>query len=309
MLGFLFSLNFWMRLGAISALLISIGLFLLFKFQDKIVYIPSSEPYLRQFSRDNPPGMRLPSEYGLAFEEVKLLSGGQKLEGWVIFAPGTRQASRDDGKTAVVFFHENAGNLGIRLPFFTEYAKALDCHVAAFAYRGFGSSEGTPSEPALQEDGLAIFEWIFSEKGHFHPSRLLLHGRSMGGAVLLYALANSPHASSAKRVILESTFTSIADIVDVVFPPLKFLYSAKRWLLRNEWDSRANIRKVKCPQAAFLFIGGGRDQLTPPKMLSELFERCPSSSKTIRMIPEGDHNQTWSLDPSGYFAWISALAE
>ena len=52
-------------------------------------------------------------------------------------------------KDTIIFFHENAGNLGLRLDYFDLIYHNVEVNIVAVAYRGYSRSEGTPNETGL----------------------------------------------------------------------------------------------------------------------------------------------------------------
>ena len=136
------------------------------------------------------------------------------------------------------------------------------------AYRGYSESEGIPSEPGLKLDGIAILEYIFS-RGDIDTSKIFVLGRSLGGAVATYAVNNIKHEIAG--LILENTFTSIDDLVDVIFSYLSIL---KPFVLRNHWQTQKLIQDINCP---ILFIKALKDELIPPRMMNELYIKAVNS--------------------------------
>lgn len=206
------------------------------------------------------------------------------------------------GSRTVVFFHENSGNIGMRLKYFEDYIVELDCNLLVVAYRGYSLSEGTPFEAGLKADALTLFRWVFTEQSLFDPGRAIFHGRSLGAAVLLHALAHSPHATQASKVVFECAFTSLSDVVRTLFPRLGTL---GRLLLRNRWDSLAEARRLP-PQLQALFLAGARDELTPRAMSERLHAAANVRQKAL-VIGEGDHNQPFEADPRLYYDSIRRL--
>lgn len=100
------------------------------------------------------------------------------------------------------------------------------------AYRGYSDSEGTPTEEGLQLDAQAILKHLFNRED-IDNTRIFLHGRSLGGAVAIYSVAELQEYKVA-GLIAENTFTSIGCMVDVIFPKLAFM---KPFLLKNHWKS------------------------------------------------------------------------
>lgn len=63
-------------------------------------------------------------------------------------------------KATIVFMHENAGNIGLRLDYFEQMCKNLGVNILCFGYRGYGHSTGEPSEIGLQHDAIYIAEFV-----------------------------------------------------------------------------------------------------------------------------------------------------
>lgn len=91
----------------------------------------------------------------------------------------------------MAFFHENAGTLNHRLPYFGSYRQLGRVNLLAVAYRGYSGSTGTPTEEGLQLDSAAIVKFAVGLPEA--AGGLFLHGRSLGGAVSIYAAASPAH--------------------------------------------------------------------------------------------------------------------
>lgn len=100
-----------------------------------------------------------------------------------------------------------------------------------------------------------------------------------------------------KGVLIENTFTGISEMADTLFPMLKLIPSVKKRMLRVHWDNIAKIKKVKCP---ILFISGSIDTFVPTEMTERLFAACSSKSKTLWIVPGGNHNDTWLVGGKDY---------
>lgn len=93
-----------------------------------------------------------------------------------------------------------------------------------------------------------MLNYIFNDRNDIDKSKIFLHGRSLGGAVVNYVMTNSDYPVAG--IILENTFTSISDLIDIMFPLLAFM---KKIIQRNFWPSIDRINKIKKP---ILFIMG-----------------------------------------------------
>lgn len=131
--------------------------------------------------------------------------------------------------------------------------RTMGVSVLLAEYRGYGRSKGKPSESAIAEDLRALHRQIVARK---EISSLVLHGRSLGGgAVCSLASAGIPVAG----LILESTFTSIPDLVTW----------APRRLLSDVFDNRSVLRDLDVP---VLFLHGRRDEIVPHRHAEQNLE-------------------------------------
>lgn len=187
---------------------------------------------------------------------------------------------------------ENAGNLGLRLDFFEMMYEKLEVNIVAFGYRGFSYSEGTPSEEGLKKDADAIVKYLKTEKS-IDQNQLFIQGRSLGGAVTIHTAVKYPDVF--KGVIVENTFTSMADMVDQV---MFFARHIKGYILNNHWRSIDLIGKIETP---ILFITGKEDELVPFEMTLELHEKATSAKqKELYIVFPGTHNDTWFVEKKVY---------
>lgn len=166
---------------------------------------------------------------------------GVKIRGWFIHHPNPL-----NHKT-ILFMHENAGNIGLRLDYFETVYHHLNANIVTFAYRGYSRSEGKPTEIGIKMDAEAIAEFV-SEHKDIDKTSLFLVGRSLGGAVSVHTATKYPHLF--RGIVLENTFTSIADMVDELFFFAKYF---KRLILSNHWPSINHVGTIKNP---LLFITG-----------------------------------------------------
>ena len=133
-------------------LVLSFGL--LYTFQDRMLYIPDMP--IRHI-KDNPRHYRSPQERNIKYETISLAIEGapnDSVTGWHM-----RHDDEDSNRPTVLFMHENAGNLGLRLDYFQMLYHELDLDVIAFAYRGYSDSHlesGFPNEQILKQDASQI---------------------------------------------------------------------------------------------------------------------------------------------------------
>lgn len=111
------------------------------------------------------------------------------------------------------------------------------------SYRGYGASEGFPSEEGIKRDAAAALAYTRDRNDVLDISRLYLFGRSIGGACAIATAAKSEAYSALRGIVVENTFTSINDMIDEIMPALRFA----KPLNRNKWDSLTRIRSIRLP--------------------------------------------------------------
>jgi fermentation-respiration switch protein FrsA (DUF1100 family) len=217
----------------------------------------------------------LPSEVG---RDVQIqTTDGCTLKGWLI--RGARTAGRTNNAPLVIYFPGNAGNRFERLNDLREVA-ATGFDVLIFDYRGFGDSTGRPAESALTGDARLCWEYACSEL-KYDPSRIVVFGESLGGAVALSLCSgDSKPAAHPVAVILNSTFTSMPDVVAGHLPWFPF-----RYLLLDRWRSIDRIPTVSQPVILF---HGTADAIVPVSQGRSLASR--SGNARLIEIPGASHN-------------------
>jgi len=193
---------------------------------------------------------------------------GVKLHGWYVEHPQPR--------AHVLFLHGNAGNLTHRDEMLVQWRDQRRCSVFIVDYRGYGRSEGAPSEAGVLADGRAARAWLAQRAG-IAEEQVVLLGRSLGGGVAVDMAA----ADGARAVILESTFTSLPDIAARSFPFLPV-----RLLMRNRLDSLSKIGDYHGP---LLQSHSVDDEVIPYDLGARLFEAANEPKQFIEMQGRG-HN-------------------
>jgi fermentation-respiration switch protein FrsA (DUF1100 family) len=172
------------------------------------------------------------AELGRPFEDVHFRADDEvALNGW--FFPGNAGSAR--AGLVVLLCHGNGGNISHRLAM-AEALLSTGVSVFLFDYRGYGKSRGHASEEGTYRDGMAAYRWL--ETKGFAGSKILLFGESLGGGVA----AELASRLDAAGLILQSTFTCIADIGADLFPWLPV-----RWLAQIKYDTLSKLPQVKAP--------------------------------------------------------------
>ena len=209
-----------------------------------------------------------PKEWGLPYDAVELkLADKRKITGWYLPHP--------EADKTVLFFHGNGGNISHRGNSLYIFHK-LKLNVLIIDYPGYGESEGVPSEKGLYQSANAAWQYLVLDK-KTNPENIIIFGRSLGGAVAV-DLASRVKAGG---VILESTFSSVRDVVDIAFPILSnFIY------LRYSFNSFHKIKKVAAP---LLVVHSPDDRVIPYVTGQKLFSAVKSEKKFLKI--EGGHNE------------------
>ncbi|XP_026192700.1 alpha/beta hydrolase domain-containing protein WAV2 [Cyclospora cayetanensis] len=241
---------------------------------------------------DDPYARRTPTRMKIPYEDVNITtSDGVNLHGWLL-----KQKSAQVAPT-VIFFHGNAGNISHRL----ENLAAMYCETGAniliVDYRGYGKSEGSPSEEGIYKDADAAL--TFAKQNQTVGKNIFLFGRSLGGAVAI-DLAHR-RGSEVKGLILENTFTSLEDVIYDLLPGLRHVRCVISALQRMHLESEKKMREINLPT---LFISGRSDKLINPLQMDRLYEACGSPLKEKVDIEEGGHNDTWIEGDEAYFMKI-----
>jgi fermentation-respiration switch protein FrsA (DUF1100 family) len=242
-----------------------------------------------------------PTRYPAGFWEVERLSqrsgltiedrffeaeDGVRLHGWWCRPPVPAE-------TVVLFFHGNAGNLSDRADLMIRLAR-LPAQVVMVDYRGYGRSEGRPSEEGLARDAMAAWRLVVDAAG-VPPRRVVLFGRSLGGAVAVRLASRTEPAG----VILESTFTSLKDMAAHHFPVVP------RFLIRTRMDSLSAIGGITVPK---LHIHSRADEVVPYALGRRLYEAAPEPKRFLE-ISGASHNETWVVGGETYFEAIASFLE
>jgi len=204
-----------------------------------------------------------------------LTDDGVKLHGWYLEAAEPR--------AVVLYLHGNGGNV-------TNCAAAMKgfhqagATVLAFDYRGYGLSEGTPSETGVLADARAARRWLAKQAG-VQEKDIVLAGFSLGGGIAVDLAAKE----GARGLILENTFTSLPDVAESHYPLLPV-----HWVMSTRLDSEAKIARYHGP---LLQTHGDADDVVPFDLGKRLFQAA-NEPKTFVAIRGGDHNNLWAGSPT-----------
>ena len=218
-----------------------------------------------------------PSDWGLQYEDVKLSTDDNiRLHGWYISHP--------DADRVILFFHGNAGNISHRQKSI-EIFHNLGLSIFIVNYRGYGKSEGTPSELGFYKDSRVAWNYLLTEKG-VNKKNIIIFGRSLGGVVAT-ELASEVQPG---YLILESTFSSAKDMAKKIFPIMSTFIP-----LRFEFNAIEYIKKVKSP----LLVAHSPDDEIIPYQLGEKLFLAANEPKVFLQLT-GGHNGGFLMSQPDY---------
>lgn len=271
---------YWLWGGLIAFFLVLFSATgILYHASDKVLYHPDQPNTSRVF-------IPSPSIVGLPFESVYIKAKDQTRLHLFLIKQAPGQISE---APTLLFLHGNAGNIGHRLMNVKGLYSQLKCNVCLLEYRGYGHSDGTPSEEGLYMDAQAGLDYL-SSRSDINANKIVVFGRSLGGAVAIELSARSENREKIACVFIENTFTSIPDIARTLFD-FRLVRAIPTWFYKNQFKSRWKVCKISVP---VLFLSGLADSLIPPKMMTELFNSCGSERKRLARFPGGNHNETWT---------------
>lgn len=208
----------------------------------------------------------LPNQLGLEFEEIFFkTSDNIDINGWFMPSPNARYT--------LLFCHGNAGNISHRLEKL-EFFHILGLNVFIFDYRGYGKSQGKPSEDGIYLDTLASYEYLLSRK--ITPKQIIGFGESLGAA----AIIDLAFRKELGGLIIEGGFSSAKDMVKAIYSPL-----LPHWIFASRFD---NINKIKSVKAPKLIIHSINDEIVPYRLGKMLYENAINPKEFLQI--HGGHN-------------------
>ncbi len=227
-----------------------------------LIFIYLSFAIYIYFQADNLIFLPQPSSYQDTDEIIKLTSeDGTKLSAIYLSNP--------NAKYTILYAHGNASDLGTIQPRLEEL-KNIGFSVFAYDYRGYGTSEGKPSEKNAYKDIDTAYNYL-TEELNLQPQQIIVFGVSVGGGSAIDLAARKPIGG----LMTESTFIS-AFRVKIPFPILPF----------DRFPNLEKIKNVKCP---VLIMHGKIDDVVPFYHSEKLFEQAPSPKLSL-WVENANHN-------------------
>lgn len=264
-------------LSSLLFILVSVWLILsimLYVFQSGYIYFPAREL------------IATPANIQLPYEDILLKTDdGFVIHGW--FVP------YQDARNTIVFFHGNAGNISHRLDTIQMFHKT-GANIFIIDYRGYGKSEGTPTEEGTYKDALAAWHYLTVER-HIPSGQIIISGRSLGGAIAAW-LATQTHPAA---LILESTFVSVVNMGKKYYP-----YLPVELLARIRYPTIDRIALVTSP---VMIVHSINDEIIPYEQGRELFKKANSPKEFLGI--RGGHNDGFLVSRNKYINGLESFIQ
>ena len=245
---------------------------LMYTLQDRFIYYPHKSLSLT------------PADIELPYEDIFLTTAdGLKIHGWYIKHP--------EPLATLLFLHGNAGNISHRLDSLQIFHQ-LGLSVLIIDYRGYGRSQGHPSEQGTYLDAQAAWDYLLSRQ-HTAAQNIIIFGRSLGAAVAVQLAEQQP----AGALIIESAFTSMVEMGKRYYP-----YLPVQWLARIRYPSIERIGNISCP---LLVIHSPDDEIIPFELGEQLFASARRPKSFLKI--SGGHNDGFLLTGETYINGIRSF--
>ena len=228
-----------------------------------------------------------PALKSVSYEDVYFMtSDGLRLHGWYLKA-------KDKSRGTVLQLHGNAENISSHVNSVL-WLTLEGYDVFTFDYRGYGRSGGSPTQDGVHRDAQSALETVLTLPD-INKERLFVLGQSLGGAIAVYAVANSQHKNHVKALILDSAFSSYRDIAReklsqfILTWPFQYPLS----LLFNDDYSPVKWIKTVHPLPV-LIIQGDQDTIVPVHHASILYGTA-LDPKELWVVNGVGHIQAFSV--------------
>jgi len=221
-----------------------------------------------------------PKDIGLFFEDVYLhTEDGVKIHGWFIPA--------FDAEVTLLFLHGNAGNMSGRLQKIKIF-NDIRCNIMIIDYRGFGKSEGKPTEKGMYADARAAYDYLLTRQD-IDTKLIVGYGASLGGSALVDLATHRELAG----LVIDSSFSNAVDMAKRIYP---FIPS---FMISIKLDSESKIKDMKIPK---LFIHSKDDHTVPITLGKKLFDAAREPKQFVTI--SGDHNDAYLHDADKFVGSI-----
>lgn len=258
--------DFTIKRAAMSFVFICVCLLLfMYLFSDRMIFWGQSRP---SSYRDGPEILKIKTRDGAEMSAIYLAAPNSEF--------------------TILYSHGNSEDIGDIRSVLEEF-RGKGFSVLAYDYRGYGTSDGAPSEKNAYEDAEAVYEYLVGKLG-CPPDRIIALGRSLGGAMAMHLACREKLAG----LILESSFVSVFRVVTRV-PLIPF-------------DKFRNVDKIKNVQCPILIIHGRKDEIVPFWHGEKLFETA-NEPKLKFWVDGAGHNDLFWVAGESYWDVIGEFTD
>jgi len=188
------------------------------------------------------------------------------------------------GSPTVLYLHGNSGNISHRFPLLRKLADGTQFNIFVADYRGYGKSEGAPSEEGLKKDAEAMLHALL-QRDDIDKERIIVYGQGIGGSLAIHLATQESTKKLFQAMVIENTFTSVHDMAAALIPSW---LSVLTGLLKCQFDSLAALRQSKL-DIPTLFIATSHDEVVPCEQMKQLYRTAkrratPECKEYVKMI-------------------------
>ena len=248
-----------------------LGLALVRIFEPRLIFFP------------NYPG-RLAGDWnprGLPVQDIWLPSSdGTRLHAWWI--------PNEKAKFTFLAFHGNAGNVADRAKVY-EFLGDTPANIFALEYRGYGRSEGKPSEAGFYRDAEAALLYLVNARSK-DPKTIISFGQSLGTAVAAHLAAQH----EVGGVVLEAPFLSATRVARRTF----WFLPGIGLLVYSQFDTEERLKEITAP---ILVVHCNQDPVLPFPLGQEVYDAARSPKEFLK-INGYCHEEASVIAPTEYHA-------
>ena len=209
----------------------------------------------------------VPARDGIAEEMIMFNNQDLSLHGWIL--------NRGQHK-ALIYFGGNSEDITNNINQFRDLFKNYTVYLVN--YRGYGKSQGKPTEQGLFSDAISIYDQILE----LHSS-ISLMGRSLGSGVAAYLASKR----NIKQLFLLTPYDSLAEVAQTHYP-----YFPTRYLLKDRFDSVSYAKNISAPT---LIVSAEFDQVVPARHAEKLRDQLTQARVSYHLVTGAEHNDVTSF--------------
>ena len=195
-------------------------------------------------------------------QQVEIRNGDITLRGWVV---------NENKPNAIIYFGGNGERPEASI---VDFKELFSTHSIYFInYRGYGESDGSPTETGLYDDAMAIYDYVAPDHNH-----IIVIGRSLGTGVATYLATQR----DIHRLVLVEPYDCLVNIAQATYPifPMQLM-------MKDKYNSVERAPEITAPT---LIIKAENDQIIPGTSTDNLIAQFNRDILETATIPEATHN-------------------